>query len=42
MRNRTDIQGVKKSLSHGSDTECKPRYREMLDLGCYSDVNVLT
>ena len=33
---------LKKPLPHGSDTERKPRAREMLDLGRYSDVNVPT
>ena len=42
FRQQADIQRVKKSLSHGSDTECKPRDREMLDLDRYSGVNVLT
>jgi len=42
FRQQADIQRVKKSLSHGSDTECKPRDCEMLDLDRYSGVNVLT
>jgi len=42
FRQQADIQRVKKSLSHGSDTECKPRDREMLDFDRYSGVNVLT